>query len=225
MNKPNIEKVSFKPKFNKPKINHYDQLTIDDYVEFVEKNRTNKSSYFSKKSRAKDTDIFEYLQNHSETNTRKKFGIGLSRINRIKRQLGLRLKRKRRRVTKELEAFIVEFALDGIISSTMILREIIKRFPETKISRSTIIRVLADNKFRFRKPRHIQFLTKAHKFNRYNFSYNMLNNHRNLYKKMLFTDECRFCHTPDNRSMWIRSNDFREEKCARYTKYTFGTMV
>ena len=145
-------------------------------------------------------------------------------MKRIERQFGLHQKR-RKRVTKEYEAFIVEKALSGRISSLEILRKFKERFPYVKISRSTIIRTLDENKFRFRKPRHIQFLTKAHKFNRYNFCLYMLSNNRDIFELILFSDECRFCNAPDNRSRWIRSNDFREDHCARYKKYTFGTMV
>lgn len=179
---------------------------------------------FSKRSPVKDSVIYDFRKTHSHSQTCWKFKIGFSRLKRIERQFGLHQKR-RKRVTKEYEAFIVEKALSGRISSLEILRKFKERFPYVKISRSTIIRTLDENKFRFRKPRNIQFLTKAHKFNRYNFCLYMLSNNRDIFELILLNDECSFCNAQDNRSRWIRSNDFREDHCARYKKYTFGIMV
>ena len=185
---------------------------------------TQKVLQFSMPSPAKDSEIFEFRKNHSPYQTKVKFGIGDSRLKRIERQLGQNQKRIRR-YSKEHHAFIVQTALNGVISSKILLREFRGKFPDIKISRSTIIRLLFENKFRFRKPRHIQFLTMAHKFNRYNFSIKMLAHFRGIFKCIIFSDECRFCQTPDNNCRWIMCNDFREEKCAKYSKYTFGTMA
>ena len=181
---------------------------------------------FKKASPVKDQVIFDFLStNKSHSKARKKFKIGESRIQRIIRQLGQHQRRRRRRITQDHHNFIIDAALNGIISSTILLRKFKEAFPNVKISQSTIIRLLTENKFRFRKPRHIQLLTNAHKFNRYNFSINMLTYHRNSFSKIVFSDECRFCKLPDNSMRWIRSNDFREEKCAKYSKFTFGTMA
>lgn len=160
----------------------------------------------------------------SHSQTRRKIKIGFSRLKKVERQLGLHQKR-RKIVIKEYEAFIVEIALKGRIASLGILRKFKERFPYVKISRSTLIRTLTENKIRFRKSMHIQYLKKTQKFNHYNFCLYMLANHKNIFEYILFSDECRFCNTPDNHSWWIRSNDFREERCAIYKKYTFGTMV
>lgn len=98
-------------------------------------------------------------------------------------------------------------------------------FENINISKSTVIRILIASKFRFRKPRHIQFLTTAHKLNRYYFDFNMLVYYRDILTIIVFSDESRFCQTQDNHCIWSGSNDFRESRCPKYSKYTFGTMV
>ena len=183
-----------------------------------------KVSQFKNASKAKDTDIFDYLNDHTEWETRREFDIGFYRLKRIQRQIGLNQKR-RRKITKEQIEFIIDSALNGIISSTKILRNLRINFENISISKSTVIRILIANKFRFRKPRHMQFLTNAHKLNRYNFAFNMLLYYRNILTIIVFSDESRFCQSPDNRCIWLRSNDFRESRSAKYSKYTFGTMV
>lgn len=53
----------------------------------------------------------------------------------------------------------------------------------------------------------------------------MLLYHEQLLPIILFSDECRVYSLPDNKSRWILTNDFREEQCAQYSSYKFGTMM
>ena len=53
----------------------------------------------------------------------------------------------------------------------------------------------------------------------------MLKYHKDHSLSIIFSDESRFFNVPDNQCHWIRNDDFREEMCAKYEKFKFGTMV
>ena len=53
----------------------------------------------------------------------------------------------------------------------------------------------------------------------------MLVYHEQEFPIILFSDECRVCNLPDNKSRWVLVNDFRESQCAEYSSYKFGTMM
>lgn len=53
------------------------------------KNSNEKVSQFKNASKVKDSEIFEYLKEHAELETRKEFKIGFYRLKRVQRQIGL----------------------------------------------------------------------------------------------------------------------------------------
>lgn len=83
---------------------------------------------------------------------------------------------------------------------------------------------LKERKFKYRKLKKIQKLTEAKKYSIYNFSYNMLENYYEYFPFIVFSEECRFANYPDSRQHWLLSNDFREKRCGKYSKFPSSTM-
>lgn len=81
--------------------------------------REEKVSRFSNPKDVSDETIFEYLKDHSKSQTRLRFDIGASRIERIERQIIHGIKR-RRKTDAEQDIYIVQSALKGMRSSKKI---------------------------------------------------------------------------------------------------------
>ena len=145
-------------------------------------------------------------------------------MNRIERQLGQGIIRKRK-TTKEQDDFIEEITSNEFLHHRQIQCCFEKQFPNTRISRSTVVRRLRERKFKYRKLKRIQKLSDPQKYTRYNFATNMLENYFLDLPLIVFSDESRFANDPDNRQHWLQSSDFREKRCARQSKYTYSTMV
>ena len=62
----------------------------------VQSKNINKALQFKKPVDVDDKTIFNYLQNHSKTQTYQKFGVGFSRMERIQRQMGENIMRRRK---------------------------------------------------------------------------------------------------------------------------------
>lgn len=172
-------------------------LTPRRPLQTLDLNNNNKSIHEMipfKNMNVKDIDIFEYIKNHTITQTRDHFGVGSYRINRILSEMD-GSKRHKRKTTDEIDDFIVETANSGIIYANEIARLIFLKF-NLLISHDTVNRRLIENKYKFRNPRHIQMLSKAQVFNRYNFCYNLLNNISynlsTITRRIIFTDEVGF---------------------------------
>lgn len=145
-------------------------------------------------------------------------------MNRIERQLGQGIKRKRK-TTKEQDDFIEEVTSNEFLDSTQIKCHFEKQYSNSKISRSIIVRRPKERKFKYKKLKRIQKLSDVQKYTRYYFSTNMIENYFLDLPLIVFSDECRFANDPDNRQHWIQSCDFRERRCAQHSKYTFPSMV
>ena len=183
-----------------------------------------KVAQFKKPVNVDDETIFNYLQNHTKTQTYQKYGVGFSRMERILRQMGSNIMR-RRKTTKEQDDFIEEITSNELIYTREIKKRFEEKYPTKSISRTTIGRRLKERKFKYRKLKKIQKLTEAQKYTRFNFSYNMLENYSKYFPCIVFSDECRFANDPDNRQHWLLSDDFREKRCARCSKFSFSTMA
>ena len=205
-------------------------LTPRRPLQTLDLNNNNKSIHEMipfKNMNVKDIDIFEYIKNHTITQTRDHFGVGSYRINRILSEMD-GSKRHKRKTTDEIDDFIVETANSGIIYANEIARLIFLKF-NLLISHDTVNRRLIENKYKFRNPRHIQMLSKAQVFNRYNFCYNLLNNISynlsTITRRIIFTDECRICGGPDCSKRWFRSDDYSEFTTISTEKFSISVMI
>lgn len=139
-----------------------------------------------------DTTLFQFIKDHGESKARSKYGVGIDRIKRVQRQIGLHIKR-RRKTTKEQDDCICDTASENLLFSKQIKRIVQKKYRSLKISSSTVIRRLKERKFKYKKPKHIQKLSQANKYSLYNFSVNMINNYEDDFPIIIFSDESRFC--------------------------------
>lgn len=174
-----------------------------------------------------DEEIFQYIESHNITKTREFLGVGSYRINRVlSEKKGT--KKHKRKTTDEIDEFIVETAASGIYYAEDIAGLIFLKFG-LRISHDTVNRRLIENKFNFRLPRHIQMLSSAQIFNRFNFSFNLLNNFsynlEKIIKKIIFTDECRICGGPDCSKRWFRSDDYSDITTIGTEKFSISVMI
>lgn len=111
--------------------------------------------------------------------------------------------------TTEIDDFDVENANSGIIYANEIVRFVFLKF-RLLILYDTINRRLIENKYKFRSPQHIQMLSNAKIFNRYNFvnllhdiSYNL----EPITRRIIFYNECMIRRGPDYSKRWFRSDE------------------
>ena len=78
-----------------------------------------KLSQFKKAINVSDEEIYEYYKENGESKTRSRYGVGSSRIQRIDRQLGKQIKR-RRKTTQEQDTFICDTAYNSVVNSPKI---------------------------------------------------------------------------------------------------------
>ena len=139
----------------------------------VMEKKIEKVSRFHNPKPISDRKILNYLRLYSKSQIRNRFGVGKNRIDRIERQMKYKIRRQRK-TTRDQDHFICKAAFDGVGSSKKILNKFKNKYPNSSFSRSSVIRRLRENKFKYRKPRHMQKITNPQKFLRYNFASNRL---------------------------------------------------
>ena len=181
----------------------------------------------TKNALVSDEEILEYMERHNITQNRDFLGVGSYRINRILSQKN-GTKIRKRKTTDEIDEFIVETAASGIFYAEDIAGLIFMKFG-LRISHDTVNRRLIENKFNFRLPRHIQMLSSAHIFNRFNFAFNLLHNFsynlEEIIRKIIFIDECRICGGPDCSKRWFRSDDYSDITTIGAEKFSISVMI
>ena len=165
---------------------------------------------------------FYYSNNRSLRKTRERFGIGYGRITNIINMHDT--SRSHMITTTEEDDFIVSCASKGFLTSKDIVRMVLDTFGH-KISQDTVTRRLKKAGYSFLKPRVIQQLSDDQKIVRFNFAINMLENYDYMFPQLIFSDESRFCDSPDSHLSWRKKNDFREEVTIAKSKKQISVMV
>ena len=106
-----------------------------------------------KKTKIDENEVFQFMQEHSETKTRLKYGIGHKRYIKIKEFHGKYPNKKK--TTLEIVDYIVEIASTRRLAVDISLA-IEKKF-NIKISQDTVIRRLRENHFKYRKLQSSRF--------------------------------------------------------------------
>lgn len=70
--------------------------SVGDSHNYEINTKLEKLNRFKNPTKVDDKEIFSFLSSHSESQARVKFQVGLSRISRIQRQLGQKIKRRRK---------------------------------------------------------------------------------------------------------------------------------
>lgn len=72
-------------------------------------------------------------------------------------------------------------------------------------------------------------LSSAQIFNRFDFSFNLLNNFsynlEEIIKKIIFTDECRICGGPYCSKRWFRIDDYSDITTIGTEKFSISVMM
>ena len=165
---------------------------------------------------------FYFSNNKSLRKTREKFGIGYDRIKNIVNDIDTT--RHYQITTPEEDHFIMTSAMKGFLTSSEIVKMVFATFGH-KISHDTVTRRLHKYGFSFLKPRVVQHLTDDQKKVRYNFCLRMLDTSEQIFPYIIFTDESRFCNSPDNYMCWRKKNDFTESATVQKAKKSLSLMV
>ena len=78
--------------------------------------------------------------------------------------------------------------------------------------------------FKFKPPKIRQYLSEQQIRNRMQFAYSILNSGIDL-SKIVFSDESRFCLTPDNKFIWRRKEGDDDQCYIEKQKFTTSVMV
>ena len=60
---------------------------------------------------------------------------------------------------------------------------------------------------------------------RYHFAQRMLSQNKSNLKNIIFSDESRFCNSPDNLMIWRRKDDYSDETTIEFSKKFIQTMA
>ena len=92
------------------------------------------------------------------------------------------------------------------------------------ISHDTVANRLHERGYSFQKRRIVQFLTPEQISTRFYFCQNMLENYNDMLQNIIFSDESRFCSSPDNQKMRMKEDDFSELTQLPLAKNSLRTM-
>ena len=92
------------------------------------------------------------------------------------------------------------------------------------ISGTSVWRRKKDLGFNYRPPKRRQSLTDEQKAKRVKFAHSVLNSDID-FETLVFSDESRFCLTPDNYCIWMRKNEKTEDCFIDVGKYDVSIMV
>ena len=91
-------------------------------------------------------------------------------------------------------------------------------------STSTVWRARKQLFFNYKPPKHKQNLSENQKMTRCEFAYSLLDSNFD-FSRIIFSDESRFCLTPDNKLRWIRRGDSTPNCFEETEKFNVSVMV
>ena len=165
---------------------------------------------------------FYYQNGQNITKTCKQFHIGHERLQKILHDH--LAPPSRRKTTKIQDEYIINLAKNGLLTAQEIADAFNTEY-HMNISKDTIIRRLHEKGYSYSKPRVTQALTDAQIQVRFNFATAMIEKDEDYYKSIIFSDESRFCNSPDNLLIWRHPDDFSDKVCISSAKKNISVMI
>ena len=175
-----------------------------------------------KKHNPEEVKQFYYSHNKNVYQTTQHFHMGHETLEKI--LAGTYGNYNRRKTTPEQDDFIINCVSHGLLTSQNIVEMFFNRFG-TRISHDTITRRLHEANFSFIKPRSVQKLDEDQMSVRLHFANLILNDNADILEYIVFSDESRFCNSPDSLLMWRKKDDFSEITTISYSKTIIRTMA
>ena len=117
-----------------------------------------------------------------------------------------------KKVTEEICSFIEAQSLLNSLYTNEEIRDQIREKFDVSLSVSSVSTARVKLGFRWRPPMRVQYLSDSQKFMRIQFATDMLTENIDS-RKIIFTDESRFCVGPDNNWRHIKRGCWNETCC------------